>query len=315
MERISADATRLAIVDLPGIISICDATTGQFVRSLGRLNGMTGRLDFSHDGRLLAVGRMGPVAQNESFGLNRHHAGLEVFDAENGRLLDRFDVGVNSFRTNADFHFHRDGPHLAMMDNSSQGNAGLARLRIWDLQQHVELPAVVMPWRTGRVVGCTADGATWVIAQGNQGRQVVLVDATTREVVATHEFPGRIGLFEPRHNRVGVAQDGDLVFYDLATRQEQVRLLGFPSGGMTAFSPDGRRLAIAESSAGASQSRVEVWSLETGRRLLTLAGPRSVSALRFTSDDHRLLARGAGWPVDYPSQVWDATPLLEAEAP
>jgi WD40 repeat protein len=164
-------------------------------------------------------------------------------------------------------------------------------------------------------LGSTSDSTKWIVAsRGDDGLgQAATVDTETGAVSATRDFPGKVLFFEPVQGRVAVQQDRDLVLYDLATGHEQCRLQGFDGTGPRAISPDARRLAQVIMRYGTVDCQIEIWSLDSGRRVATLDGPWSLSALAFSGDGQRLLAHSAEWPGSQPSLIWDATPLPEGE--
>jgi WD40 repeat protein len=124
-------------------------------------------------------------------------------------------------------------------------------------------------------------------------------------------FPGYTLQFDATQNGLAVHDKSDVVFYDLATGNEVLRLQGF-DGYLSAWSPDGRRLA-AEVHFGDSRSQIALWRLESGLRLITLDAPSWLSTITFSADGLRLLARSRLWSGSYPTQVWDATPLPDSE--
>jgi hypothetical protein len=188
-----------------------------------------------------------------------------------------------------------------------------AQLRVWDLKEYVELRTVDLPWRDAWLLGYSADGTRlYVTSQVGDSVRVGTLDAATRSVQSARVFPGYAFRFDATQNRVAVRDKDDLVFYDLATGNQRLRLQGF-DGTWSASSPDGRRLAAQVVGRETNRSKIALWSLESGRRLVTLDGPTWLSAIAFSADSHRLLARSRYWPGDHPSQVWDATPLPNSE--
>ena len=121
-------------------------------------------------------------------------------------------------------------------------------------------------------MGYSADGARLIVAS-ESGRQQSVSQPSTRPpaVCNPREFPGDRCGFHASQNRVSVRDKADLVFYDFATGNEVLRLQGFRRYGR-AWSPDGRRLA-AEVLSIPTRSQIVLWSLESGRRLVTLDSP------------------------------------------
>jgi WD40 repeat protein len=339
-----SNATRLAVQE-GDAVGIWDASTGQRICTLplGQ-RGFNARMTFSHDGQLLALGGMEQYLDlasepDQGFHPVRFRPKIWLYDAQEGRLLASFDVPVDldslplddissrsmyspsrrSRPSVGEFHFRRDDRQLAFVTPSSPERDVPAQLHVLDTERHAELPPVDLPSRGRRLLGCTPDGAAWVVTsqleEPGQMASVTTIDIASRSLQKSLEVPGQPIFFEPRKNSVAVIEQQDLVFYDLATGGEQVRLQGFEMSGPRAVSPDARRMAQGVQRAGAIEGQINIWSLETGRRLVTLDGPPYPRVLAFSADGHRLLARSERWPGAQPSKVWDATPLPEADSP
>ncbi|MBX3732266.1 MAG: WD40 repeat domain-containing protein [Verrucomicrobiae bacterium] len=92
--------------------------------------------------------------------------------------------------------------------------------------------------------------------------------------------------FSPDHRLLVVASHGNLVAWDLATREPVREFTGH--GGeihRILFSPDGRQLLSAS-----SDNSVRIWSVETGSELRSLRTPGSPITEAAISPDGRLLA-------------------------
>jgi hypothetical protein len=240
-----------------------------------------------------------------------------LIDTQNGRLLKRhFTIRLENHSSSwvplIEFCFRSDDRQLAIATPSSRDHDGATELHVWDIEKNAALPSVELPWRSAvRMLGSTSDGAKWVVACRATPAQVATVDTQTGAVGEPLDFPGDVVFFEPVRGRVAVKQDRDLVLYDLTTGREQCRLQGFDEGGPRAISPDGRRLAQVVLRYGTADCQIEIWSMDSGRRVATLDWPRFLGALAFSGDGQRLLAHSAEWPGSQPSQVWDGTPLPE----
>ena len=155
----------------------------------------------------------------------------------------------------------------------------------------------------------SSDGTRLLAAGGDDPLhldEVKVRDAGAGEPAADWNPPaGTRGVALSTDGRVIAAgtADGEVVGWDVATRQERFRLRAQPRGSevsCVAFSPDGALLA-----AGGADVNIRLWSLSaTGvpRERLTLRGhPREVRSLLFFADGQRL-ASGAH---DDTVRVWD----------
>jgi WD40 repeat protein len=82
---------------------------------------------------------------------------------------------------------------------------------------------------------------------------------------------------------------------------------------LTAFSPDGQRLATtsgANLATGQTGNEVKIWDATTGLELATLRGPlASATSMAFTADGTKLLVIGSDIQMNrLLLEVWDATP-------
>jgi WD40 repeat protein len=313
--QFSPDATRFAVGDRNGGVTIWDTQTNQIIRKIPfdrTLSGPLDNLGFSPDGRQLVIIRMRPAAEPEFGERTEGYWEFWLHSVDDGRLLARFDT------TSRDRHFmipgvqfRPDGSEMALVHYLYYDADSPAQLRVWDLKQYVELPPVELPWRDSWLWGYSADGANLlVVSTVGDSDRVSTFDAATRRLQSTRELPGRVYLYDPARNRRAVFNKTDLVFYDLETGKEDFRLQGFEAYNR-AESPDGRRL-VAEVFSG-NRSQLVLWSLENGRRLLTLDSPQ-LATMTFSADGRRLLALSYDGPSGYyASQIWDATPLPDSE--
>jgi WD40 repeat protein len=298
-------------------VTIWDTSTNQPVCTIPNdqalsLPASTYSLVFSPDGRQLVIHRFRPIAEPEFGQRAEGYWEFWLHSVDDGRLLARFESkSLDRHFLISSVCFRPDGGQMALAHELYFDPNRPTQLQVWDLKQYVELPPVELPWKDARLLGYTADGAQLIVAStvGDSVR-VSTFDGATRHLQSSREFPGDLCRYNARQNRVGVRDKTDMVFYDLATGNEVARLQGFDPT-RSAWSPDGRRFAAQ--ARGDIRSQIVVWSLETGRRLVTLDGPDNLGAIAFSGDGHRLLARSSYWPSDHPSQVWDATPLPDAE--
>jgi WD40 repeat protein len=95
--------------------------------------------------------------------------------------------------------------------------------------------------------------------------------------------------------------------WDLADGKEVFSRTGYKTSdllGAVAFSPDGRRIALA--SGQFLKGEVKLWDIPTGRELLTLRGhPANIYGILFSPDGRRLVTASRAGDI----KVWDARPL------
>jgi hypothetical protein len=192
------------------------------------------------------------------------------------------------------------------------------------LQNNIELPPTELPWPSGRVLGYSPDGAKLQVASVASGIVTVSTfDAENRELRTSREFSGQrlsAALFDPRHNLVPVGDKGDLVFYELDSGDIRSRLAGFygddawQSVAVAALSPDCSRV-VSETGGGITNrnNQITVWSLVTGRKLVSFDAPLLLNAIAFSEDGQRLLMRSRIWPNDQPAEIWDGAGLSDGK--
>jgi len=144
--------------------------------------------------------------------------------------------------------------------------------------------------------------------------ETLLCDAATGDILHTFPHPGDVSsiAFSPTGDRLavgGTAQQygpGEVMIWDVATRQEAVRLQGqVPNPykkpeqrlklaihghavNAVAFSPDGMQLVTAS-----NDHTIKLWNLETGTELRTLRGhAASVASVAFRFDGKQLASGG-----------------------
>jgi WD40 repeat protein len=109
----------------------------------------------------------------------------------------------------------------------------------------------------------------------------------------------------------------DAAFWDLATGQERARNRANGRNSY-AISPDGSRLVSGKrpTLSKSGESEFTLWSLVSGRQLLSFKRQGDVEAISFSPDGNRLVAAFShfGPSTLKPIQIWDATPLPEETA-
>jgi hypothetical protein len=170
-------------------------------------------------------------------------------------------------------------------DASSQREAGVAfyDAATGELQRSIRVPSSLRPW--------------WIDFSSQTIGAVGSMDTTNSGILV---------------NAIGRA---DVVLLDLATGNERLRLRGHDGFDHYAISPDGSRLALGKLPPPLmrGQSELSLWSLKSGRRLMSLKRGGSFRALSFSRDGNRLVAAFSRRAIDTtkPIQIWDATPLPE----
>jgi WD40 repeat protein/serine/threonine protein kinase len=172
--------------------------------------------------------------------------------------------------------------------------------KVWDAQTGQELLTLQGHGRIVFMMVFSPDGNRLASATANwdstkkayDNVQVNVCDAQTGQELFT--IKGHTGwvnrvAFSPDGKRLAIA-DGKVKVWDAQTGQELLSLKG--GGSSVAFSPDGKRLAIAD-------GKVKVWDAQTGQELLSLKG--GGSSVAFSPDGKRL----ASAPNDNTVKVWD----------
>ncbi|MBI1927644.1 hypothetical protein HYR99_25805 [Candidatus Poribacteria bacterium] len=248
----------------------------------------TGNVQFSPDGKLLAVASGG---------------GILLYDANNlllvARLVDELQTGLLGAVWS--ISFSPDGRALA-----SGGDNDI--IRLWDvasrsllatLQEH--LPTQLGDVRPVWSVSFSPDGRT--LASGGWDKTIKLWDAATRSLLVT--LQGHTGSvssisFSPDGRTLASGSwDKTIKLWDVASRFLLATLQehqGFVDS--VSFSPDGRTLA-----SGSWDETIKLWDAATRFLLATLQGHTgSVSSISF-SPDGRTLASGGGNEI----KLWDVS--------
>ena len=192
-------------------------------------------LSYSPDGRMLAA-----AGFDDQVG---------IYDAANGRLLCEQAAPGKDIRA---LCFSPDGAQLA-----AAGRAGL--VRIWNVSKCEQIAEVQVSSRRICALAYSPDGK--LLAAGGQQRVVRLLDATSGKPVADlPERPGEVlALCFCGPDLLASAGSGNVIhIWDVATRQEQCRLVGH-TGSITTlvFHRDAAQLI-----SGSYDTTVRLWDVK-----------------------------------------------------
>lgn len=289
-------------------LQLWNAANGQDAGMLPRFPSPVHDLDFSRDGKRLAVAGgsllQGHVriygVQNRQmqlsyqghnstvFAVAFHPDGkrvassgydnlIKVWDATSGEIqftLDRHDSPV------VDLAFTPDGRRLA---SASWDHS----IKVWDMSNTRELFTLRGHSSWVSSVAFMPQGDRLI--SGSRDRTIKLWDGETGNQAITMSGQGAVWItalaFHPRGRRLAAAPKvGDGIWIWQAN-------IGIPGGNLdgsdaVAFSPEGDRLAAGfqdSSKKEGSQNGVRIWDEESRKLLLTLDHPRSVNAVAYSS--------------------------------
>jgi WD40 repeat protein len=271
-----------------GELVIRDAHTGKEVFSRRGLRGGIRALEFSPDGRGIAVG---------------YARQLAIWDIDTGR--ERFNKTGPGTLPIENVAFAPDGRTVvAGYGSFNQGGVGLAQ---------------VVDAATGAQVGETIPGhenGVWGVAYSPDGSQVALTSADLIEVwdVKTRKpvlsLRGHTGFiyavtFSPDGKFLASAgMDTTVKLWDRATGR-MIRSFQGHEGFVreVRFSRDSEQLASAS-----EDKTIKLWSVSSDRERATLHGHENfVHSVAFSPDSHRLASGG----FDQTTKIWFAVPSLQ----
>jgi WD40 repeat protein len=274
--------------DVAGELVVRDAHTGKEVFVRRGLRGGVRALEFSPDGRGIAV----------AYGRQ-----LAVWDVDTGR--ERFNKTGPGTLPIENLAFAPDGRIIvASYGSFNQGGVGLAQL---------------VDAATGAQVGETIPGhenGVWGVAFSPDGSQVALTsadvidvwDAKTREPVLS--LRGHSGFiyavtFSPDGKFLASGgMDTTVKLWDRATGRMIRSFLGHEGFVREVrFSRDSQQIASAS-----EDKTIKLWSVSSDRERATLHGHENfVQSVSFSPDSHRLASGG----LDQTTKTWFAVPSLQ----
>jgi WD40 repeat protein/serine/threonine protein kinase len=278
----SLDGRQVAVAGAE--VRLCDAATGQVIRTFAHQDAVVTGVAFSPKGGLLASSSADKTVKVWNVG-----SGREVHS------LNRHTKTVWSVV------FSPDGSLLASTSDDET-------VRLWSAATGKLLHTLEGQVDYQCSVGFSPDGRrlATVTPDGKNRYRVRVWDVETAKEtsLALPPQPAAIGtpVFNSDGSRIFAQVEGlGTKVWDTATGQELLSLQQVK--WVTALSPDGQRLAVL----GSDQS-VQLWDATTGDLILTLRGhPDPIGAIAFSPDGRRLASGDFGGTV----RIWDATPLAE----
>jgi WD40 repeat protein len=267
----SPDGSRLAVVNLNGPTKIYAAASGELERELPDDHILD--LDFSPDGRQLAT-----IGSD-----------LTVYDAQSGREIWRLALGGEHVR------WSPDGRQLALLN----GSISLVDVEAMTVTSTLEEGTSYI----GAAIAYSPDSQQ--LAETSPLKQTLIWDTTinfAQKRLGPKDSKVSDVAWSPDGTMLATADDHNVVSLWDVDKQRIVRqfaistafdkLLGRrPYGNLRnwtsslAFSPDGALLA-----AGSSDASAGVWSVASGRQLLTLNGQTDhITSVAFSPDGRQVL--------------------------
>jgi WD40 repeat protein len=285
----SPDGSRLARSGPANTVLLCDTRTGRVLRTLRGHTGPVTFVAFSPGGKRLAS-----ASRDET---------IKIWDSGSGRVLHTckgHTAAVTSlaFSPKGDRLVSGSDDFTAMLWNVRTGQ------ELRTLGGHAQAVTAVAFLQGGkRVVSASLDGTVkvWNCRTGKP--------TTFRE----HAGAVRCVAASPRGRLIASATAKMIKVWDADTRRVRFSLPGQAFNAVV-FSPDGRRLAAAETAAAqrAFRQEVKLWDTALGQEILTLSGPNfgTIDYLAF-SPDGKFLAGACNQPAKNSVgeiRLWDATP-------
>lgn len=227
----------------------------------------------------------------------------KIWGAATGELLFETPINTLSESVNLQASFSPDGSHLATLEPGEDFS-----LAIWDTTSWQRLETIDLPITTAGLANYFVSPDWSQVAVGYEDGAVATWDLDSREQLA--ELAGHTDWVEPIYSpdgaRLGTFSSRDAVIvWDVATTTPITQINVDWPFGIIALSPEGRWLAIADSS---GNPEIQLWDLEEppGDNELApvaiLSGHKNVIVhLAFRPDSQQL----ASVSIDQTVKVWD----------
>jgi len=335
--KFSPDGTRLAGLSTPDELTVWEVDQWAIVRRIGGLKLMSywGTLDFSPDGKALAIGDLDHhlqvldlTAGNKNLSIPEAHSegitsvawspngsviasgsgftggSIRLWDATSGNPLGTLE-GHTSWI--CELTFSTDGLRL-------YSASGDQTIRIWDVGQRRCLATLRGSSHEVYGLALSPDGTT--LASVCKDGVVAFWSALPRP---EEELPRLIALskfawpaFAPDSRVLAVSRAGTVSLIDLATLEESEQLgaLSAKDVYMVAYSPDGTLLI-----SGSRSGRIRVWSCTERRLLRELDGHKEpIFGLYFRADGTRLLSIDVkGKAIWWDARTWQGGQTFAVE--
>jgi WD40 repeat protein len=315
---ISADGKRLAMATHEGGVIVWDLATGQEVTRIEKNGGRIASMAFNGDGQRLAVGMA------RAIGVHELPTGQEVltFRSEKGHINDLafspagrqlVSAGQDGTVRSWDLSIHEDGSALSgpsarlrgivfsrdggrVISWSQEGEA--TALNVWRSSQgQTHLPLANYQLLSLRNVAISLDGKR--VASG-------LVTPSSKKVPPWFPLVMRVlprSVWKAAGVKHEMESKSELKVWDASSGRELYTIAkgnGFLY--QPTFSPDGRRIIVANMPAWQIDTEVMVRDAATGRKLNRLKGMRGLLyAIRYSADGKRLAT--VAFPLEKPAAL------------
>jgi RNA polymerase sigma factor (sigma-70 family) len=297
----SRDGKSILASDFYSGVHVWDVADGKEVQRFFTNDHHCQCLALSPDGRTLAVALGG--------------SDVRLCDPLSGRELGPLPVPKDPIDSVSQLVFSHDGSLLVTA-------TGRGSIRIWDVASRRLVRKVTFAANVGKVafssdgrlLACgTWDGhcRLWDLAQGKEVRRLRNEPDGTYSlyaIFAPNGGPMAVWGYEDRSIRLFDASGVKEIRRFKAEGTEKLKppnIWGWVFSIYASFSPNGKILAVFR-----DVGRIELWEVESGKKLYTLACGRShkPSFLSFSPDGTKLASAGGDlWAGDHIVRVWDVT--------
>jgi WD40 repeat protein len=266
---LSPDGKRVAAGDIKGTLAVWDTGSGRELARWKADRDCLVALTFSPDGQVLASAAPG--------------SDIRLWRPTTGKRLNPTTAPIGAVRHLA---FSPDGKCLAAAGGGRMNEA----ISLWNVGAWKERGHIAEPGGRVRGIAFSADGKVLASAQANPGA-ICLWDADTGK--PGRRLPGRSSWLEglavsPGGTDLAWLDGRELVFGDLTTGKERLRVKSRQYLRQVAYSPNGR-LVVA-----ASDNALHLWDTVSGEELRTFGQRRLGTHFLVFSPDGRTLVTPAG---------------------